>query len=81
MGEARDEITTGLSSPRAIAFSGGRVYVADYDFSGNHKVISYAVGVDGVLGEARDEITIGLYSPQGIAFSGGRALCGGRNPR
>ena len=77
LSEARNEIRVGLRSPRDIAFSGGRAYVADSDgfggFIGEFKIISYAVGVGGILGEARDEITAGLRSPQGIAFSGGRA--------
>ena len=68
LGEARDEITTGLSVPIALAFSGGRAYVGDSDLD---KIISYAVGADGILGAARDEITTGLSEPLGIAFSGG----------
>ena len=70
LGAGRDEITTGLDFPRAIAFSGGRAYVADDDGA---KIISYPVGADGELGAGRDEITTGLPSPRAIAFSGGRA--------
>ena len=67
LGAGRDETTTG--APFAIAFSGGRAYVAD-----NRKIISYPVGVDGELGAAgRDEITPGSNYPQVIAFLGGRA--------
>ena len=68
LGARRDEITGGM--PVALAFSGGRAYVADYNLG---KIISYAVGADGTLGAARDEITVGLPKPNGIAFSGGRA--------
>ena len=68
LGAGRDEIATDLLMPAVIAFSGGRVYVADDLFQ---KIVSYAAGADGSLGEARDEIT-GLV-PREIAFSGGRA--------
>ena len=70
LGAARDEITAGLTDPRAIAFSGGRVYVVDSDID---KIISYPVEEDGGLGAGRDEITTGLFVPRAIAFSGGRA--------
>ena len=75
LGAGRDEITTkaSLSEPRAIAFSGGRAYVANDSSSNESKIISYAVEVDGRLGAARDEITTGLSDPEAIAFSGGRA--------
>ena len=73
LGEARDEITAGLSVPSAIVFSGGRAYVVDSRSGNKSKIISYAVGVDGSLGEARDEITAGLSALSPIAFSGGRA--------
>ena len=74
LGARRDEIAVGLNDPSAIAFSGGRAYVADVDIFGNeYKIISYAVGAGGILGEARDEITTGLDGPSAIAFSGGRA--------
>ena len=74
LGAGRDEITTGLIAPYAVAFSGGRAYVADAAFSGDkNKIISYPVGADGELGAGRDEITTGLESPHAIAFSGGRA--------
>ena len=71
LGTRRDEIMTGLSGPRALAFSGGRAYVADGFYRG--KIISYPVGAGGELGAGRDEITAGLDRPQAIAFSGGRA--------
>ena len=70
LGAARDEITAGLTDPRAIAFSGGRAYVVDSDID---KIISYPVEEDGGLGAGRDEITTGLFVPRAIAFSGGRA--------
>ena len=70
LGESRDEITAGLTDPRAIAFSGGRAYVVDSDLD---KIISYPVEEDGGLGAGRDEITTGLFVPRAIAFSGGRA--------
>ena len=70
LGAARDEITAGLTDPRAIAFSGGRVYVVDSEID---KIISYPVEEDGGLGAGRDEITTGLFVPRAIAFSGGRA--------
>ena len=75
LGAARDEITS-LFSPRAIAFSGGRAYVADENLD---KIISYPVGANGKLGESRDEITIGLISPTALAFSGGRAYVADRD--
>ena len=75
LGAARDEITS-LFSPRAIAFSGGRAYVADEN---RDKIISYPVGANGKLGESRDEITIGLISPTALAFSGGRAYVADRD--
>ena len=68
LGAGRDEITTGLGNPFALAFSGGRAYVAD-----NRKIISYPVGANGRLGSLRDEITTGLREPEALAFSGGRA--------
>ena len=71
LGAGRDEITTGLRGPSAIAFSGGRAYVADSIAPG--KIISYAVEANGSLGAARDEITTGLSFPRALAFSGGRA--------
>ena len=70
LGAGRDEITTGLSSPAALAFFGGRAYVAD---EGLDKIISYAVEADGILGAGRDEIRTGLFSPTALAFFGGRA--------
>ena len=70
LGAPRDEITAGLTDPRAIAFSGGRAYVVDSDID---KIISYPVEEDGGLGAGRDEITTGLFVPRAIAFSGGRA--------
>ena len=70
LGAGRDEITAGLTDPRAIAFSGGRVYVVDSEID---KIISYPVEEDGGLGAGRDEITTGLFVPRAIAFSGGRA--------
>ena len=70
LGAARDEITAGLTDPRAIAFSGGRAYVVDSDID---KIISYPMEEDGGLGAGRDEITTGLFVPRAIAFSGGRA--------
>ena len=70
LGAARDEITAGLTDPRAIAFSGGRVYAVDSEID---KIISYPVEEDGGLGAGRDEITTGLFVPRAIAFSGGRA--------
>ena len=74
LGAGRDEITTGLFFPRAIAFSGGRAYVADSRRGRpRHKIISYPVGAGGELGAGRDEITTGLSGPSAIAFSGGRA--------
>ena len=69
LGAGRDE-TGGLPQPRALAFSGGRAYVAD---SVLDKIISYPVGAGGELGAGRDEITTGLSAPSAIAFSGGRA--------
>ena len=68
LGARRDEITTDLNRPTAIAFSGGRAYVAD-----GAKIISYPVEASGELGVGRDEITTGLSSPRALAFSGGRA--------
>ena len=78
LGEGRDEITVGLDNPSAIAFSGGRAYVAASVYDSNRdrfigKIISYPVGSDGILGAERDEITTGLSQPSAIAFSGGRA--------
>ena len=74
LGAVRDEITTGLRSPFALAFSGGRAYVADSGlFERKSKIISYAVEAGGRLGDARDEITTGLPHPIALAFSGGRA--------
>ena len=74
LGAGRDEITTGLDTPRALAFSGGRAYVVNYDLSGDEaEIISYPVGAGGELSARRDEITIGLDRPFAIAFSGGRA--------
>ena len=70
LGAERDEITNGLRNPHALAFSGGRAYVAD---SGPNKIISYPVGADGILGASRGEITTGLITPLALAFSGGRA--------
>ena len=70
LGAGRDEITTGLDFPQAVAFSGGRAYVVGGDFV---KIISYPVGTDGNLGTGRDEITTGLDEPLALAFSGGRA--------
>ena len=70
LGAARDEITTGLNFPIALAFFGGRAYVADRNLA---KIISYAAEAGGELGAARDEITIGLSRPLALAFSGGRA--------
>ena len=75
LGAARDEITS-LFGPRAIAFSGGRAYVADENLD---KIISYPVGANGKLGESRDEITIGLISPTALAFSGGRVYVADRD--
>ena len=74
LGVGRDEITTDLLRPHALAFSGGRAYAVDVDFSGNknHKIISYPVEADGELGARRDEITTGLSFPFALAFSGGR---------
>ena len=70
LGAGRDEIT-GLDVPRALAFSGGRVYVADSFFE---KITSYPVDADGRLGAVRDEITtIDLNNPRALAFSGGRS--------
>ena len=68
LGAARDEMKTGFL--RALAFSGGRLYLGEPGF---RKVISYAVEADGELGAARDEITTGLTSPWALAFSGERA--------
>ena len=68
LGAGRNEITTGLSAPYPIAFSGGRAYVADSD-----RIVSYPVGAGGILGAGRDEIMIGLESPVALAFFGGRA--------
>ena len=70
LGEARDEVTTGLSGPRGVAISGGRAYVVDGFVD---KIISYPVGANGILGAARDEITAGLNAPVAIAISGRRA--------
>ena len=79
-GKARDE-TRSSSLPVALAFSGGRAYVADRD--GGNKIISYPVGADGVLGTRRDEITVGLSNLAALAFSGGRAYVvdGGSNDK
>ena len=74
LGAGRDEITAGLNGPNALAFSGGRIYVADFDsFGDTVKIISYSVGSGGTLSARRDEITTGLRSPAALAFSGGRA--------
>ena len=74
LGAGRDEIAAGLNGPKAIAFSGGRLYVADFDFLNNAgKIISYSAGAGGTLSAGRDEITTGLRNPTALAFSGGRA--------
>ena len=44
--------------------------MTDNDYA---KIISYAVGADGILGAGRDEITIGLSDPFALAFLGDRA--------
>ena len=75
LGAGRDEITAGLREPSALAFSGGRAYVAGYD--SGYKIISYPVGAGGELSVGRDEITTGLRSPRALAFSGGRAYVAG----
>ena len=74
LGTGRDEITNNLDSrfafgPSALAFSGGRAYVADDNVD---TIISYPVGVGGILGAGRNEITAGLDFPGALAFSGDR---------
>ena len=73
LGAGRDEITTGLSgfASSALAFFGGRVYVANAA-ENESKILSYAVGAGGELGARRDEITVGLSNLSALAFSGGR---------
>ena len=56
LGAGRDEVAIGFF-PYALAFSGGRIYVADFNLD---KIISYPVEAGGILGARRDEVTTGF---------------------